>query len=930
MPNLVYTPGIRVYIQTEAWRRGKGKILDVSDDVVSYQVQLRSDGVSTLSFTLTNENRKYDQVFTPNDRIIVELKRITWLRIFTGYLNSVPEVTVWPKDVQIEASSTLKRLQYWYWDAYAPQTQTMIINAMGAANKATNNTGGDLDGIEVILEILEKVTNWPRTKVHIGQVPKTWFSITTKMAAFVEQNSEASDKVATALFSAIGAVGVVAGAGISQVTGKLDGKTIDGYVAEQLQNAEIIYSEGSGQGASTRDQIIAIMAAMGAGTNLTNVDNGNTIGTGVFQMKVSSGTGTTAQLMNINYAAKTFFTKLIGVSTRDNMSYGQEVATLLGKGSATDYTKYQKPATDIVNAIQAAAAQGTGVNTVPTVDSIYASGSAPSSPTTGSGGGANTNPQTKNTNTPTGSAPANSQPGNVTGTGLVGVAKSLVSQYPNIPYTEQYTGTRMDILTEKPPAGLDCSMFVQWVYMNAFGDIGPLGNARVVTQQRSISKIIDIKTALSTPGALCFVNGDHVEMSIGDGTHTIGAHHTGTMASVGDSPGQFTDGGLLPGVNFGALGQGGGSTDGSASAGNGSSTTSGDSWPSTVPYSQAKDGYNGANGWDKLFGNTPWAPVPIDPSDPGTALSMSLTGIKTFLNDQPLLPYLKNLMNGIMRSFCSAPNGDLIAWFPDYYGLWGTAAKFTIEPIEVLDFNVTWNDEYFVTHQYVATTPGGSLASNQLDLLSGTLSSNLTSDPIALTESIAYTRGIASIDVPAMMYALFGLDMNDGDAAKFAEYITSKFGVRPNFMAIPTVSGPAAEFFCAVFYFMRNWSYQYNADVPLTFMPELFPGMLMQIPSFGFQAYVTTVTHQGQFGDGGGFTTTVNIASPAKIAGGEYTEALGMIPEAAGINSRVSTALLAATPNAVTPTSTALTQQLNDPSLPTQTAAQVAKGLGGV
>ena len=68
---------------------------------------------------------------------------------------------------------------------------------------------------------------------------------------------------------------------------------------------------------------------------------------------------------------------------------------------------------------------------------------------------------------------------------------------------------------------------------------------------------------------------------------------------------------------------------------------------------------------------------------------------------------------------------------------------------------------------------------------------------------------------------------------------------------------------------MRSWAYQYNADIPVTFMPELWPGMLVQIPAFGFQAYVTTVTHSGQMGQGGSFQTTVNIAAPARLPGAD-------------------------------------------------------------
>jgi len=44
----------------------------------------------------------------------------------------------------------------------------------------------------------------------------------------------------------------------------------------------------------------------------------------------------------------------------------------------------------------------------------------------------------------------------------------------------------------------------------------------------------------------------------------------------------------------------------------------------------------------------------------------------------------------------------------------------------------------------------------------------------------------------------------------------------------------------------------------------------MQVDDFNFQAYVTTVTHSFRFGDGGSFSTTANIAAPARIndAGG--------------------------------------------------------------
>ena len=66
---------------------------------------------------------------------------------------------------------------------------------------------------------------------------------------------------------------------------------------------------------------------------------------------------------------------------------------------------------------------------------------------------------------------------------------------------------------------------------------------------------------------------------------------------------------------------------------------------------------------------------------------------------------------------------------------------------------------------------------------------------------------------------------------------------------------------------MRQFAYQYQASIPLTFMPELWPGMILQFPAFNFQAYVTTVTHSFKFGENGYFNTAVSIAAPARLTG---------------------------------------------------------------
>ena len=79
MSTLVYSPQIRVRIAT----RNNG-VLDISDDLVAGSLNIRTNAVHTFSFQLQDATRKYDRVLRPMDRIVVEMKRITWVRVFTS------------------------------------------------------------------------------------------------------------------------------------------------------------------------------------------------------------------------------------------------------------------------------------------------------------------------------------------------------------------------------------------------------------------------------------------------------------------------------------------------------------------------------------------------------------------------------------------------------------------------------------------------------------------------------------------------------------------------------------------------------------------------------------------------------------------------------------------------------------------------------
>jgi hypothetical protein len=844
----MYAPGVKIYISTQ-----NNGIIDVSGDVTQGTMVRRSDGVSTFSFSLQNPFRKYAGIFTPNDRIIVMMKRISWVRVFTGYLNQVPLVTAWPSTVQMTASCSLKRLQYWFWDPGLPASQNMVAQAMSSAANADD--GGTA---AAVLAVLQNVVGWPSTNVHIAGMPQGWSTWAYKIAQEIKADSADADSLAQQFYASLGAggiVGGVTGGGVTVPSGALKAGTYAGQslTTSQVQAATLIYNVVMQLGGTVNDAVVAIMTAYQESRLGANAGS-SASAIGLYQQNPADGWGTAAQVANDTYAATAFAKALLALSGRSSMTDAQQAQAVQRSAYAdgSPYAQWQTMATAVVSQLSA----------------------------TGSSSAANV---------PSAASTAATKTGKATGAQLLGTALNLVDTH-SIAYQDGGDSA----YTSATPTLLDCSSFVQWVYYHTLGSIGSC--PRTSQEQSTWVTEIDAVTALNTPGALLFYgapgSASHVEVSCGTGSSSVGAHNsadgvgvTGAGAYSNANPLGYAFGGLAPGVDYSATTGASPAyksvpTNGAALAAGSPAATGGAASAtssSTAPVTQLGSGslqvspastqpwYNPNDPFDTLFGSTPW--LPTFDSD-AMNIAEILTGPRALMADSPLLPYIKNLFGSCMRSYCSAPNGDLIAWFPDFYGIWGTAAIMQIESIELQDFTVYWDDENLVTHQFAVAAPA-----QQIDLGSGQVSeisiSSSTGDQ-SIPEDLLFamtTMGIASIDIPAIMYALFGLDATTAATSKFTDYVYKRFGARPDMEQLPGITGPQGEFFAALFLFMRSWAYQYDADVPMTFMPELWPGMLLQVPDFSFQAYVTTVTHAFQMGDDGYFSTTANIAAPARIPG---------------------------------------------------------------
>lgn len=146
MQRLVYSPKVYVFIKDS-----EGEVRNVSDFVVSGSVTRRINQVSSAEIELRNPNKiftnpKVGVPFMPMDPITIYLERLYGhpVRVFTGYLDKTPYYQLYPGTIRLEASCTLKRLLYRFFDIALPYTLSFLaehgwVNANGQGRLLTPN-----------------------------------------------------------------------------------------------------------------------------------------------------------------------------------------------------------------------------------------------------------------------------------------------------------------------------------------------------------------------------------------------------------------------------------------------------------------------------------------------------------------------------------------------------------------------------------------------------------------------------------------------------------------------------------------------------------------------------------------------------------------------------------------------------------------------
>jgi hypothetical protein len=241
--------------------------------------------------------------------------------------------------------------------------------------------------------------------------------------------------------------------------------------------------------------------------------------------------------------------------------------------------------------------------------------------------------------------------------------------------------------------------------------------------------------------------------------------------------------------------------------------------------------------------------------------SQALKGERSLMNDEPLMPFVQQLTEASMRNFQSMPNGNFFAFYPDYFGgLNHRTPYWKVTDTEIIDGNINLSDDSLATHVYVVGSwfQGGNEAS-----------------PIGLFTDKINAQGVITIFNAFMIDFLNGTtdlmakpntksnNLSESPLAKKANAIAflKKYGARPHYEEMPFIKNKFYEIFLAFQRFCLLWSQQFSTEFQLTFMPELFPGGLIEFEGHDIQCYIDEVTHTCSYASG--FTTTISISAPA-------------------------------------------------------------------
>lgn len=879
MKTLVYSPEVQILVA-----RGN-KQYDVSNDVVAWSIRRVENGVSSAVFRLSNKTipgndkkLRYNQLFERMDRVVIRLKRIEWVQVFSGYLDSVPYVQLYPGTVNFRASCTLKRLLHTWWDPGLPKSAE-IFNQAGINQREAENGETQLDvGLGSLLRrLLVEVGGWQSQNIHIQKFPIGFFLFMEQELRKLNNGTETAAQNFKELLLGEGDTSL----GPGKAAGMQAGVTMGNFAMSAPERMlEIIRAvDEMGMGPDTTD----FAAAQGLGTAATQSSDqrdqqawklqqevgrnwsdsalksdaaihcfmtvaveSNFVmyanaavpesltyphealstdhsSVGLYQQQNFGEWGTVRQRMNVKASTQMFLQTLKRMDWR-NMDRGAACQAVQRSAKPLEYAKWETWAIDQVRSIRSGTGTATGApgaNNVSLTNPIPALGGGTTPLTAGplsavSPGSIPAVPTTNGTPGVTAAATEAGKPAHDTG----GAATCALAQVGK-PY----------VWNGKGPAVFDCSGLMQFAYRSIGLEIGPDTYSQAGRCER-------IPPSNLKPGDMIQPNAGHTVMYIGpnlivhapqpgDVVRTDTIYFDLSSATCLHVPGAEFGGTLPAPFDIAKAVSSSNAVAGTSTTGLNGTTTTGVTEPiARNLFTYQFQAGQFTNYISSLFGGSPG------------------TEEKAFINDEPLIQTVISFAQAGLRNFQSAPNGDFIAYYPDYFGLDGKDAVWSLEDIEMKNVQIDLNDDAMATHVYVsgAPMPNGAGAGGVLGWL--------------------MSKGVATVENEFLFKRMsYAAPKAPGEFLTNGQDIMRRFGARPLTKSMSSVMQGPMEFLLAVQTFMTKWAEQYATQIETTFMPEVFPGMRVHLVDHGLQVYVSEVTHSGDFESG--FTTTMTIMAPS-------------------------------------------------------------------
>jgi len=875
-------------------------VIDVSQDIMNFQVSRNINAVSTFSATLANPRRKYNRVINTMDKVTVFLKRTSFVQVFTGYISYAPIETLVPTPIQINAYCTLRSLQVTYWDDTLLEFQGLLLNYMDSVAASSNATLNDGGVAQAIVNVLYKVAGWDPERIHISAVPQKFLELAGSVAKNQDVYASTLNQAAIDNIAAI--------IGVDNIT---SGKSTSNrkYVYGKTQTVNNTVAPDNGVGTSfsvSRAVALNTVSVNGKnkqyfpGPNSLNPVNNDRTDKDIYYCALPFSYITNTD-QNIVGNAKSWLASnpydpqgpdqrgrlIIANNEKTNRVVALRATSVTQKVDKDGNLVYQNASTvpdASVNYAQchpAVVAYLNGAISDPTqwtdkvaVDYSYARFAWVDETQVPVPGPQNVIQNSTQTNADA-YLGINSQ-NNVSAGVLTSAANQLIqileSQF-GAQYSEALSGPEYRETPNNPYTHtggyFDCSGLMQWAYRqlginiggNTFSQFGTGSNADNAScglwvppnQMPQVGDLLfwdvpgDYKPAGSGPQpahVMCLAT--EFDPTTGWGTVIQSSTYGYPVGSAHLNWKEMVNGGSPAGWGMSYMGARRPLT---LHPGWGQSLRQNVSVPSTSAYANYSSADTSTVLTDTQGWNTNW----IAPNFNVTANTIQGTP-QAFVLDNPVMQDLTQIIQAGLRTYQSAPNGDFVAWFPDWYGVYGMDPVLEISDIEIMDFQIYHNDDALVTHvAVIGDTAGIGQSVNIVDYMS--------------------TQGVVSIQDASTMQLLFGTLVNnastDAQNAQIALNFLNRYGIRPLPQEVNVIHSHALEYFFALQTFMQQWANQFVSNVTFTFMPELYPGMRIVInidnESGGqdqYQFYCTSVTHQGD--RSAGFTTQATLTAPIK------------------------------------------------------------------